>query len=412
MVDAHLTDDQLKAYRERRLRGGDFRAASDHIARCSHCESRMSGSTGIAASYERLHAALLDEEHLAQQEFAAYADGTATEEDRERIAAHARDCAECAAEIAAYRELRRQIEGQNLASGALNRPSIREQVAKLLARPGWRLTWAAAGAAACLVIFLLLRNPSERASAPITAEQHSPRAADPTTGSLALRDGNRTLSIEAGQVSGIGDLPPAWRRHIEVALVNGHLDARFDPELRGRAGTLLAVDSAPVASATLLAPVGVSVESATPRFAWKGRSASKYRIEVFDADFQPVATSDWIVGDEWQPAMALARGRVYAWQLTVRRDGRETKIPAPPAPEARFRIISDAEARELAEARRLYPGFRLLHAVLYARAGIIEQSRTELTRLQAGNPQSQALAKLMVSLDPLNSPQTGARPRR
>ena len=359
-----------------------------------------------AASYERLHTALLEDAHLGYEDFAAYVDGATRGVDRERIESHAQGCAECAAEVLAYRELRRQIESEQADTRAATKAPSMEWLARLFAGPAWRMSWVVAATAACVLAILWLRKPTERASGPEIAEQRYPQRAEPRPDQTAtLLDGGRTLYITAtGAVSGIDDLPVAWRRHMEAA-VGGHLDARVYPELRRRASTLLSTDTVSNQLATLVTPLDVVVESTTPTFAWKGQPANEYRVEVFDEQFQSVTASDWIKGNEWRPSPPLARGKLYAWQLVIRRDGGEMRIPAPPAPEARFRVISEAEAHELDQARDSYPDFRLLHAVLYARAGLIAQSRAELSQLQTDNPQSEAVVKLRSSLNARNARQ-------
>jgi hypothetical protein len=53
-------------------------------------------------------------------------------------------------------------------------------------------------------------------------------------------------------------------------------------------------------------------------------------------------------------------------------------LPAPPAPPALIRILDDAEAAELAEARRVHGDDHLLLALLNARAGVIAETRHQL----------------------------------
>jgi len=53
-------------------------------------------------------------------------------------------------------------------------------------------------------------------------------------------------------------------------------------------------------------------------------------------------------------------------------------MPAPPAPPAIFRIISQRERDELVRARAEAGDDHLLLALLYARAGIVDEARREL----------------------------------
>jgi anti-sigma factor RsiW len=358
------------------------------------------------ASYERLQAALLGGSHFEPNDFARYVDGAASAGERERIEEHARECVECTAEIAAYQELRGQIQAASLPAIAAEQPSIREKLSRFFAVSGWRLGWAAAAAAAGLAFVLLVEHRDKPASEPIVARRGQPQEAQSKPDVASLRDGGRVIRVDSsGTVAGVEDLPPQWRQPLEAAIANGRLEHRVYPDLRRRAGTLLGDDRAAQTPATLMAPLGVVTESATPEFLWKAEPRIEGRVEVYDEQFHEVAASGWIRSTAWRPPAALARGKTYIWQLTVRRNGSETKIPSPPAPEARFRVLDEQQAHDIVEARRLYPDFLVLHALLYGRAGMTEQSRSELLRLQTENPGSPTVKQLADSLDSRSSRQ-------
>ena len=73
--------------------------------------------------------------------------------------------------------------------------------------------------------------------------------------------------------------------------------------------------------------------------------------------------------------------------------------PAPPEPEAAFKVVSAAEALKIAEARRDYPNDHLLMAIVDAEAGAMTEARGEVEQLEAENPGSALVAKLKAGLN-------------
>jgi len=84
--------------------------------------------------------------------------------------------------------------------------------------------------------------------------------------------------------------------------------------------------------------------------------------------------------------------------VTARTAQGSASAPVPPAPEARFRVVDAKTADELARARRRYADSRLVLAVLYARAGLLDDADAELARLSADNADSAIVASLRASL--------------
>ena len=78
------------------------------------------------------------------------------------------------------------------------------------------------------------------------------------------------------------------------------------------------------------------------------------------------------------------------------------KAPVPPAPEARFQVVSAETAAEIDSARREHPANHLLLAVLYARAGALDDAAGEIESLAATDPA--AAASLRASLDRMRKP--------
>jgi anti-sigma factor RsiW len=116
--------------------------------------------------------------------------------------------------------------------------------------------------------------------------------------------------------------------------------------------------------------------------------------------------STWFSGRPvWQGglAQALGQGTRYSWQIHMRRGGAEITIPAPPAPEARFRILEEDERAEVARARGRWGDSHLIMGVVYASAGLLDEADQELGLASSQNPDSQPLAALRARVEQLRA---------
>jgi hypothetical protein len=207
------------------------------------------------------------------------------------------------------------------------------------------------------------------------------------------------LRGDGSVVSGLEDLTASERASVERTLQGRRLELSVPTDLSGRSGTLMSGDRRSLnATAVLIGPMGVVVETDRPEFRWSPRTGDEYRVSVFDEDFSLVAESAWLQTAAWRPTAALQRGQRYSWQLTVRRQDSEFVVPAAPAREARFRIISRAAYQRLQELRKPDGGSALRLAIEYARLGLLRDSERELLRLQADNPQSAIVTGLLASV--------------
>jgi hypothetical protein len=129
------------------------------------------------------------------------------------------------------------------------------------------------------------------------------------------------------------------------------------------------------------------VVSDRPLFRWQpSPGATHYVVAIFDEDFRRAAESPAVTATEWQPENPLPRTRVLNWQVTATGGGRTVRAPQPPAPEARFEIVSAASAAEIETARRDHPANHLLLAVLLSRAGAVDEAAHELDALAQTDP--------------------------
>jgi hypothetical protein len=216
---------------------------------------------------------------------------------------------------------------------------------------------------------------------------------------VVLADGGRRVELAPdGALRGLDELPAELRAGIAAALAAGRLALPAAVrELGGRPSALRGAGTAP-AGPEPLSPVATAVAADRPTFRWRPvPGATAYRTSVFDAGYRPVAESGWIEAPEWTPERPLPAGEALSWQVTARLGDREATAPAPPAPEARFRVGAPAELAPALEAAGRTDS-RLARAVLFAGAGLVEAAEVELAALAAANPGSDAARSLLASV--------------
>ncbi|HEV3332364.1 MAG TPA: zf-HC2 domain-containing protein [Bryobacteraceae bacterium] len=386
---AHLSDEQIEAYRRRSLAAAQLLAVSEHIGGCEACRTRLAAPDELAAGIRNVKAALQSTAgsvHLTYEALEAYVDGTMASENRVGLEAHTRDCPSCAADLEALQDVRKELRPPS---------AVTEH------RTPWAEFWKGwlglrgglvlAGAAACALVAIVLVRPPPPQSVPPPAR----------AGSI-IRDGSRTLSIVAGnRIEGLDPLAEPYRAVLQQALAEKRIEPSSSlADLAANRGVLLGAPNEP-ARGRLLEPLATVVESQQPVFRWQPIAGATYRVSVYDDGFNVVAESGRISTTEWQVSKPLRRGVRYSWQLSVRQNGGEFSLPVPPAPEARFRVLAEEDEAALARARSQSGDSHLVLGILYARAGLLDQAEQELVVLRAQNPASEEVAGLLASVQRL-----------
>jgi hypothetical protein len=96
--------------------------------------------------------------------------------------------------------------------------------------------------------------------------------------------------------------------------------------------------------------------------------------------------------------VALQPGATYIWQVTAVKDGEQILSSSAPPREARFRVLSAAQAAELSRAAREHANSHLVLGTLYAQAGLLDDAERELRALLVTNPQSAVARKLLLQV--------------
>ena len=153
-------------------------------------------------------------------------------------------------------------------------------------------------------------------------------------------------------------------------------------------------------------PRGTAVATVRPEFRWEAApGASAYTVSVFNERFEEIA-SGRVVGTRWTPGHDLPREQVLSWQVTAHRPAGQLTAPAPPAPEARFRVLAAGEAARMDDVRRRLVTDPLSLAILQARVGLINEAAASLGRAEAQPLTREAAQALRRSLPGQGAPTT------
>lgn len=442
----HLTQQELEDYCRQQLRVAELLSVSDHLGKCEACRRRVEGALNGDAAFLALRSTVFGEAaeissphlvraHLTAEQTCSYIDRNLSGEELQIVADHLTSCEQCALAVDDLSAFRNQVA-----------PSLeREYRPAPVPSPTegwWHRTFAALpalfrrspgpafGAVMAILLlavtgWLIWRMPRESEpkqeivaspappsqssptlqSAPPSQSEPVPVPSQPAQAPLVaqLNDGEGQLTLDQeGQLSGADDLPPAYQSMLKQALATRRIER--SSQLRG-----ITRPTSPLMSAdkqgnefSVIEPVGKVLMTHRPTFRWSPmEGATGYVVEVFDSEFNLLAASPQLTGRSWAAPQKLAPGQVYAWQVKAIKDGQEFTSPRPPAPQARFRILAQAKANELAKARRSYRSSHLALGLLYAEAGLLDEAERELRLLRQVNPDSEIARSLLRQVQAL-----------
>jgi hypothetical protein len=142
------------------------------------------------------------------------------------------------------------------------------------------------------------------------------------------------------------------------------------------------------------------IQSDRPEFSWQSLAgAQSYTVTITDPQLNEVAVSEPLTATRWRIPRPLARGAIYSWQVTARKDGENIISPLMPAPEAKFKVLDEARYQELMRARQAYNGSHLTLGILYTRYGLLDEAEQEFRALVRENPQSDPARRLLRSVE-------------
>lgn len=394
--------------------------ASDHLGECEACRERIECAMNGNAAFFTLRSEMLGETaemraHLSSEQMAEYVDRNLSGDELQLAADHLSGCEQCAAavdDLAAFKDqiapsLEREYHPTPVSSpteGLWHR-TIASLTAPFLRSPA--LVYGAAMTILLVAVagwFIWRTQPQSEPKQEIAVTPPAPAEPAPAPAPMVaqLNDGEGQLTLdEEGKLSGADDLPPAYQSMLKEALANGRIETSLHLKgLRRPSSTLMSTDDQGN-KFSVIEPVGEVLMSNRPTFRWSPLiGATGYVVEVYDESFNLAAASPQLTSNSWT-SPALSRGKVYGWQVKAVKDEQEVTSPRPPAPQARFRILDQAKANELAKARRAYPSSRLALGLLYAEAGLLKEAEQELRALQKANTDSEIARSLLSQVQAL-----------
>ena len=431
-MSEHLTQDQIEDYGRRTLSAAESLSASRHLRDCEACRLKVEWvldddvfyalkSEVFGTSAETV-ASSAEEAHLTFERTAAYVDEALAGEELQVVKDHLTGCEQCAMAVDDLRAFRNQVTpGLNREYQPHPSPAAKETLwrrfvaampslsprspalvvgsalaALLMIAAGW-LIWQAMG-----------RNEKNPKVAQTTPSPTTPVVSpNPTQDGAAatviaqLNDGAGQVVLDGdGKLSGIDHLPPVYRRMIKNALTSQRL------EKSSLLAGLVRPDSSLTRSGdnqgakfSVINPVRIVTLSDRPTFRWSPlEGATGYVVEVYDDKLSQIILSSQLTDTSWTAPQSLKRGGIYSWQVTAIKGGGKFSSPRPPAPSAKFRILDENMANELVHARRDYASSHLTLALLYTRAGLLDEAEQEFRALQKANPNSTISRRLLANL--------------
>jgi hypothetical protein len=359
-MQEHLTPESIRDYRDRRLRDEALLSVAGHLATCAECREK----TATAEENLRL-AEALGGGHLRYEDLEAQVKGST------EGAEHVRSCAVCAAELADLRKF------------ATETPPRKAPWA------GWRILVPALALAALALIVISPKSPPK-----VTPPGLEPKPL------ASLHDGGQVVAIDqAGQLHGIETAGADERDQIAKALRSGEIPlAPLSAEL-ARPKEILLGDGPSPTTLKPQAPVATLVSTQNPTFRWTAPpSATRFRVAVYDTNFELIASSPVLATPQWQSTRALRRGQIYTWAVTATIAGTEVTAPHAPEPEARFRVAGPEAAAVIDGLKNASQPSDLRIAIAAARLGLRDEAEAAVVRLEENNPGSPLAAHLGESI--------------
>ncbi len=336
-MNGHLSETEIRAYTQGQLSPQALLSADEHLPACDACRARAATIAGLGPALERLESDLHAlGSHLSDDEVQLLADERLPAHDLQRAKAHVSECTVCARQLADLQGLKDDRSP--------------------------RLTYYAAAAAVLLAVvvpaFWFMSSPSEPVGQPAIAGMDSVPAASQIVVRTALQ-------------AGLAEPPPLLQ------------------QLEGRREALMG--EAATQPFRVQAPVATAIATDRPTFEWTAVSGqSRYVVAVFTEDLRPVARSPQLAETRWTPDQPLERDRTYVWQVTADQDGRTITVPAPPEPQAKFRVLDQQTASLLERTATEHPTAHLLLGILYANAGVRREAEAYLRQVTPDDPHATA----------------------
>jgi len=402
----HLSQKQIDDYSQSRLRGAELLGASDHLGECEACARRVEAALDVDAVFFAVREEAFAGNagaHLTSEQTAEYVDKNLAGDELQFVTDHLSGCEQCAFAVEDLRAFRNQI------APSLDREYGPAHVAPVVRESSWRRFVSlfrvspvpAFGAAALAIVALLLvgwaiwRMPKKENEELVIIRPSPPSEPSPSVApSLEVQPEPVPVVAQLND----GAVPPAYQELVRKALTSQRIERASQLQGLTRPSSSL-MGGNEKQEFSVVAPAGVVLMSDRPAFRWSRlEGATGYVVEVYDSQFKRVITSPELTTLSWSSTQSLSRGQVYSWQVKAVKEGQEVTVPRPPAPQAKFRVVDQGSFSEISRAKRAYGSSHLTLALLYAKAGLVNEAEQELRLLQRANPQSEIVRKLLRQL--------------
>lgn len=413
----HLSETEIQNYQLKKITPDQLLELDDHIQSCELCRNRLhQKQDDISFKWLRseLRATVVENpDHLSYDHLESYVDGSLDSIDLEIVQSHLNICNECTTDVNELRSVQSELH---------NKVESRKVISF------WRLPSSSvplklAGAAAAIAFFMwaatipmrneirdlrkqlveeqknnagLLREKKELQDRYAAIKQPLPNS----QALVVLNDGNSRIEIDSnGKLSGLSELPQSYQSRIVALLTTQKVEIPDSMSALIGKKELLMGKSTESNRFALLSPVGTVVISDGPSFSWTAlNDAEGYRVYVLDENYNEVASSSLLKKTGWTMPTTLHRGSNYVWQVAAVKGGKEFLTPVPPAPEAKFQILSEDKLKKLESLLKDSGNSHLVVGTLYAENGLLDDAEREFNALLKENPESVVAKKLLQSL--------------
>lgn len=442
----HISEEALQKYKEKSLPPAGVLSVCDHLESCPQCRERLAEISPLdhlfSAFTSELDTATNDAPpHLLPELMVDYVDNQLDDTDLEIADSHLSSCSLCRADLQDLRAFKATLRVPAERVEAPEKPkSLWQRIALLWSQPAWGLAIQAA-TLATLVFFLVntfslkreisdlqsrlgdLRQTNDALQQQVAtipdlrsevarlglAEEYSldgpestgSHSSDGSGDSEPLNDNNTQVAVKGGLLTGFASLPEVYERLVRNTLLKQQVSRpAFLNELNPKKEVQMGEKEE---SFPLLEPKGKTIESASPTLRWGAlEGATSYSVKVYDSGPKLVAESPELSSATWTLPEPLGRGKIYTWEVTAIKEGKEVFAPAPPAPPARFKVLEQNRYLELTQMKRAYKS-HLLMGTLYVKAGLLDEAEREFQALLKENANSGLAKKLLGSVQLLRS---------